>query len=146
MQISVVCVGKIKDRQLRVLLDDYAKRIGHYTKWREIEVRDGKAEVVAAELRKATPARATTLALEVEGKAWSSHELSQYLGRCQNASVSSLVFYIGGAYGLPKEISSSAHLQISLSRMTLPHRLARLVLFEQIYRAFTILNNEPYSH
>ena len=72
--------------------------------------------------------------------------LAQHLGRCEGEGVQSAVFLIGGSYGLPKVISKRADVQLSLSAMTLPHRLARLLLAEQVYRGFTILRNEPYSH
>ncbi|MBP7681861.1 MAG: 23S rRNA (pseudouridine(1915)-N(3))-methyltransferase RlmH, partial [Deltaproteobacteria bacterium] len=73
-------------------------------------------------------------------------QLAQHLGRCEGEGVQSAVFLIGGSYGLPKVISKRADVQLSLSAMTLPHRLARLLLAEQVYRGFTILRNEPYSH
>ena len=76
----------------------------------------------------------------------SSRELSQWLDRAQTESVQTLVFVIGGADGLPQDVSKQADLRLSLSAMTLPHRLARLFLAEQIYRAFTILRGEPYDH
>ena len=78
--------------------------------------------------------------------ALSSDELARYVGQCEDGAVQHLAFLIGGSYGLPKAVSARADLQLSLGRMTLPHRLARLVLFEQVYRAFTILRGEPYSH
>jgi 23S rRNA (pseudouridine1915-N3)-methyltransferase len=86
------------------------------------------------------------IALEVSGRALSSHDLAQLVGRAEDGSVLHLVFLIGGAYGLPPRTSQAADQQISLSQLTLPHRLARLVLVEQLYRAFTILRGEPYSH
>ncbi|MBZ0116978.1 MAG: 23S rRNA (pseudouridine(1915)-N(3))-methyltransferase RlmH, partial [Sandaracinaceae bacterium] len=78
--------------------------------------------------------------------AWSSERLARFVGDCELRSVSSIAFLIGGSYGLPPELSRGADLRVSLSAMTLPHRLARVVLAEQIYRAFTILRGEPYSH
>jgi len=86
------------------------------------------------------------VALEVEGRALSSDELARFVGGALDGAVQHLVFLIGGSYGLPPGISRAADAQISLSRMTLPHRLARVLLVEQIYRAFTILRGEPYSH
>ena len=86
------------------------------------------------------------VALEVEGKAMSSHQLARFIGDCEQTAVSDVTFLIGGAYGLPPEVSRAADIQLSLSAMIIPHRLARVLLVEQIYRAFTILRNEPYSH
>ena len=85
-------------------------------------------------------------ALEVGGRAFDSAGLARWVGEQELAATGTLAFLIGGAYGLPASVSQRAHVRLSLSGLTLPHRLARLVLAEQIYRAFTILRNEPYSH
>jgi 23S rRNA (pseudouridine1915-N3)-methyltransferase len=146
MHIHVIAVGKIKERGLRELIDDYAKRIGRYATLHELELKDEGESEVEARLTRALPARSRVVALEVLGKAMSSDELARYVGQCEDGAVQHLAFLIGGSYGLPKAISARADLQLSLGRMTLPHRLARLVLFEQVYRAFTILRGEPYSH
>lgn len=146
MHVHIVAVGKIKERGLRELLDDYGKRIGRYATLRELELKDeGESEVEERMLR-ALPPRARVVALEVLGKPLSSEELARYVGQCVDGAVQNLVFLIGGSYGLPKAIAQRADMQLSLGRMTLPHRLARLVLFEQVYRSFTILRGEPYSH
>jgi 23S rRNA (pseudouridine1915-N3)-methyltransferase len=146
VHIHVIAVGKIKERGLRELIDDYAKRIGRYATLRELELKDEGENEVRERIQKALPARARVVALEVLGKPLSSEELARYVGQCEDGAVQHVVFLIGGSYGLPKEVSARADLQLSLGRMTLPHRLARLVLFEQVYRAFTILRGEPYSH
>ena len=146
MHVHVIAVGKIKERGERAWIDDYAKRIGRYASYHELELKDGNEAEVEERFRKALPARASVVALEVEGKAWSSTELSRYVGQCEDGAVQNLVFLIGGAYGLPASTSRAAQLRLSLSALTLPHRLARLLLVEQIYRAFTILRGEPYSH
>ena len=146
MHVYVVAVGKIKERGERAWIDEYAKRIGRYATYHELELKDGSEAEVEERFRKALPARATVVALEVDGKAWSSAELARFVGQCADGAVPNLVFLIGGAYGLPPTISRAAQRRLSLSAMTLPHRLARLFLVEQIYRAFTILRGEPYSH
>jgi len=86
------------------------------------------------------------VALEVNGERWTSDKLARFLGDCDLHAVTDVAFLIGGAYGLPPEVSKAADRRLSLSDLTLPHRLARLVLAEQLYRGFTILRNEPYSH
>jgi 23S rRNA (pseudouridine1915-N3)-methyltransferase len=145
--VYVVAVGKIKERGAREWIDDYAKRIGRYATYHEVELKDGTQAEVEERFRKAVPARASVVALEVDGKALGSHELARFVGQCEDGgTVANLVFLIGGAYGLPPSTSRAANLRLSLSAMTLPHRLARLFLVEQIYRAFTILRGEPYSH
>jgi 23S rRNA (pseudouridine1915-N3)-methyltransferase len=146
VHVHVIAVGKIKERGERAWIDDYAKRIGRYASYHELELKDGSEAEVEERFRKALPARASVVALEVEGKAWSSNELARFVGQCEDGAVQNVVFLIGGAYGLPASTSRAAQLRLSLSALTLPHRLARLLLVEQIYRAFTILRGEPYSH
>src|SRR5690606_18084950 len=139
-------VGKIKERAVREVLDDYLGRIRRYAKLEEIELKDGPEEVVRERFERAIDARGRTIALEVEGHAWSSPRLAEAIGECELRSIPTLTFLIGGAYGLPPAVSRAADVRLSLGAMTLPHRLARVVLAEQIYRGFTILRNEPYSH
>jgi 23S rRNA (pseudouridine1915-N3)-methyltransferase len=146
VHLHVIAVGKIKERGLRELIDDYARRIGRYGTYHELELKDAPQDEVEERFRKAIPARSRVYALEVEGRAVSSHELAQLVGKAEDTSIMNLVFLIGGSYGLPPATSRAADAQLSLSKLILPHRLARLFLVEQLYRAFTILRNEPYSH
>jgi len=146
VKIAIIAVGKVKQPGLRAELDDYLKRLSRYTSCSEIELKDGGDGEVAARFEKAIPDRARRIALEVNGKSLSSHGLADLVANAEQTAVPSLAFLIGGSYGLPKAISASAQLQLSLSALTLPHRLARLLLAEQLYRAYTILRNEPYSH
>ena len=146
MRIVVAAVGKVKERGLREAIDDYAKRIGRYARYEEAELKDGNEAEVAARFDKVIPDRFRVVALEVDGVAWSSERLAGFVGECENTGVSGVAFLIGGAYGLPPATSRRADVRLSLSAMTLPHRLARLVLVEQVYRAYTILRGEPYSH
>ena len=146
MRVRIIAVGKAKDRDLRSLLGDYYTRIGRYAKLEEIEVKDGKVAEVAERLARSIPDRSRVVALEVDGQSMSSRGLATWLERAENQSVQTVVFLIGGAYGLPPELSKKADLRLSLSAMTLPHRLARLFLAEQIYRGFSILRGEPYDH
>jgi 23S rRNA (pseudouridine1915-N3)-methyltransferase len=146
MRIVVVAVGKVKERGLREAIDEYEGRIKRYCKLDEIEIADTGEKDVAAKLQKAIPNRARTIALEVGGERMSSQKFAQLVGRCEVGAVANVCFVIGGSYGLPKELSDACDVRLSLSDMILPHRIARLFLVEQIYRAFTILRNEPYSH
>ena len=146
MHVRIIAVGKAKDRELRALLGDYYARIGRYAKLEEIEIKDGKEAEVSDRLSRGIPERSRVVALEVDGRSLSSHELSKWIDRAENDSVQTLVFLIGGSYGLPPELSKKADLRLSLSAMTFPHRLARLVLAEQVYRAFSISRGEPYDH
>lgn len=131
---------------MRAVLDDYLGRIGRYGRVEEVELKDAPEDALVERFRKAIPERARVVALEVDGRGCSSEGLAELVGRCENDGVAAMAFLIGGAYGLPPAVSKQADVRLSLSPMTLPHRLCRVVLAEQIYRAFTILRNEPYSH
>jgi 23S rRNA (pseudouridine1915-N3)-methyltransferase len=147
VHVHVVAVGKIKERGIREAVDDYAKRIGRYAQYHELELKDLPSDDLIEKFTRSIPARARVFALEVEGRALTSPGLAQLVGRAEDDSaIQHLVFLIGGSYGLPPQVSKAADVQLSLSSMTLPHRLARLLLVEQVYRAFTILRGEPYSH
>jgi 23S rRNA (pseudouridine1915-N3)-methyltransferase len=146
VRVRIIAVGKIKEKPTQELLRDYYGRIDRYARFDEVELKDGTEEEVTERFERAIPERSRVVALEVLGQRWSSEQLAQHLGRCEGEGVQSAVFLIGGSYGLPKVISKRADVQLSLSAMTLPHRLARLLLAEQVYRGFTILRNEPYSH
>jgi 23S rRNA (pseudouridine1915-N3)-methyltransferase len=146
VNVRIVAVGKIKERGIREALDDYYGRIAHYARFEEVELKDGAADEVEKRFAKAIPEGARVIALEVEGQALDSHGLARLVGAAEDTAVRHLVFLIGGSYGLPASVRARASAELSLSRMTLPHRLARLFLAEQIYRAFTILRGEPYSH
>jgi len=145
MRISIIAVGKVKQPGLRAEIDDYLGRIRRYATCSEVELKDAKARELVPRMLRALPERALVVALEVDGKAFDSRGLATWLEGVERAP-GSVVFLIGGAYGLPPEVPERANLRLSLSKLPLPHRLARLFLCEQISRAFTILRNEPYSH
>ena len=146
MRVVLLAVGKVKERPLRAVLDDYLGRIQRYARLEEIELKDLPAAELVDKIDKRIDPNGRTVALEVEGATWSSQELAAQVGECELRSVPTLTFLIGGSPGLPPEVSRKAHRRFSLARITLPRRLARVVLAEQIYRAFTILRGEPYSH
>lgn len=152
MRISVIAVGSMKEPHFRAAADEYLKRLRPYADVRVTEVRDrdlgaDEARAVAEEGRgilKAVPDGAFVAALEADGREMSSEELAEWLGARMNAGDSDIAFVIGGAAGMSPEVRSAARERLSLSRMTLPHQLARVVLLEQVYRAFRILRGEPY--
>ncbi len=146
MRITIVAVGKVKQPGLRAEIDEYLKRIRRYARCDEVELRDGPAAEVAAGFRKALGDRVRSVALEAGGESWDTKRFAAFMGRCENEGVATVAWLIGGSYGLPKQVSTSADIRLSLSPLTFPHRLVRLVLVEQIYRGFTILRGEPYSH
>jgi len=139
VKLFVVAVGKIREKSLRAVANDYLERASHYARVSEVEV---KAD---AELERALPREATVIALDPAGDAVTSRELAARLERWGRRGKGDVAFVIGGAEGIPKGVLDGAHARLSLSSLTLPHRLARVVLFEQIYRAFTILRGEPYA-
>jgi 23S rRNA (pseudouridine1915-N3)-methyltransferase len=139
VKIVVVAVGKLKERELRVVADDYLGRIRRHVRCDEVEVKTDAA------LARALPGDATLVALEVDGAETSSEGLARQIERWGSQGKGVVAFVIGGAEGIPADVSQRAHARLSLSRLTLPHRLARVVLYEQIYRAMTILRGEPYA-
>lgn len=139
MKLFVVAAGKLKERELRTVADDYLGRIRRYVKCDEIEVKSGK------ELAGALPSGALVVALEVDGDALTSTELSKRVQRWGSMGKGVVAFVIGDADGIPKDLSRSAAARLSLSKLTLPHRLARVLLLEQLYRSLSILRGEPYA-
>lgn len=146
MRIAIIAVGKLKQVGLRAEVDDYLGRIRRYHPCEEIELKDAPERELIERFRRAIPQRSLVVALEVGGHSHDTAGFARWLGQREQDAGAQLAFLIGGAYGLPAQISAEAQLKFSLSKLTLPHRLARLVLAEQLYRACTILRNEPYNH
>jgi 23S rRNA (pseudouridine1915-N3)-methyltransferase len=145
MRLVVVAVGRIKERPLRAMVDEYLGRIRRYVPCDEIELQDAPRQKLELDIAKVTQG-ATVVALEVDGKALSSPVFAREVERLGSRGKGIVAFLIGGADGIPPEISKKAAERISLSSLTFPHRLARLLLVEQLYRAMTILRGEPYAH
>ena len=151
LKVRVVSVGKDRSGLFAPAVDEYASRLRHYTTFELIELtqaaRRGTNASKSQEARlilERIGERDWLVALDEHGAAVSSRELCQYLQRALNQS-RDLLFAVGGDEGLGPEVLAAAHRTLSLSRLTLPHRLARLVLVEQLYRAFTMLRGEPYA-
>jgi len=142
MKILVLAVGRLKESHWREAQDEYFKRLKRYAPTEIKECKDNAALVAAV------PARAHLVLLDERGDNWSSEELAKKLIAVEEShgGGAPLVFAIGGADGLPAELKSRAVRTLAFGRATLPHRLARIVLLEQIYRAYTILRGEPYHH
>ncbi len=141
-----MAVGRVRRGPWRELLDDYARRLRRYGPFEEVELRDAPEGRLVDQLARQAGSRDRRIALEVDGAHWDTARLARFLEARRGDGTASLVFYVGGAYGLPQRFSRACEHRLSLSPMTLPHRLARLVLFEQLYRAHTILAGEPYDH
>ena len=137
MRYRVVAVGRMKDPALRAACDDYIERLRHYTKLEEREVKD-ETRVLAA-----VPEGSRLIALTRKGDAWTSGQLAEWTGRWEMDG-RDVAFAIGGADTLPDEVLRKAELLWSLSRLTFPHELARVVVYEQLYRAYTIRRGEKY--
>ncbi len=152
MRLRVAAVGKLKERYWREACAEYAKRLGRYATVEVIEVPDrdlshGVDRAVAAEgadLLRALPSGSHVVALEIGGRQVSSETLAARLEALMSGGTADVTFVVGGSAGLAAAVSDRADERMSLSRMTLPHQLCRVVLLEQLYRAFRIIRNEPY--
>jgi 23S rRNA (pseudouridine1915-N3)-methyltransferase len=142
VRLIVIAVGKIKERGLREVLNDYLTRVRRYVPCDELELREGKG--VEAAMRAAIPQQAYVVTLEVDGTQMTSEQLSALVVARGSEHKGEVAFLIGGADGLPMGISQAADMRLSMSRMTMAHRVARLVLAEQLYRAVSIWKGEPY--
>ena len=141
MKLTLLAVGKLKDDWAVDGCAEYEKRLKRHSPIESIEVRDDKALLARVP---APGSRARVIALDVRGDELSSEELAERVQLWQRSGATSVCFFIGGADGLPADLVKRADERISLGRMTLPHRIARLVLLEQLYRAFSIVRGEPY--
>ena len=156
MNINVLCVGKIKEKYFTDAIAEYSKRLSRFVKLNIIEVADEKIPDNASEkemeivknkegerILSKLPANSFTVTLCVEGKELSSTELAAKISDVSMTS-SNITFIIGGSLGLSDDVKAASHLRLSFGRITLPHQLIRVVLLEQLYRAFKINNNETY--
>ena len=148
--IKIITVGSIKEKYLKDAIEEYIKRISKYTNIKIIEVKDeglvepNKSLILEEEkILKHINDKDYIITLEIEGKELSSTEFADKLDKI-TLEASTITFIIGGSYGLSENIKSKAKLHLSFSKMTFPHQLFRVLLLEQIYRAFKINNNESY--
>lgn len=157
MKITLITVGKIKEKYLRDAIAEYSKRLSRYCKLEIIEVADEKtpdhASVVventirdkeAERIMKYVKEDAYVITLEINGKLLSSEELSAKINQLGIQGTSHIIFIIGGSIGLGKEVLARSDYALSFSKMTFPHQLMRVILLEQIYRSYRIINGEPY--
>ncbi len=157
MNINILCVGKIKEKFYSNAIDEYSKRLSKYCSLKIVEVADEKTSEDSSDnemtiikdkegnrLLKHIGERDFVIALSIEGHAFDSVSFSNYIADLQLKGNSTIDFVIGGSLGLSKEVIKRANYEISFSKMTFPHQLMRVILLEQIYRAFRIMKNEPY--
>ena len=138
MKLVIVAAGKLREPWVREGCAEYEKRIARHLPTEIVEVKDSAA--LAARI----PERARLVALDERGKQPSSQELADRLAAWMSSGVANVVFLLGDADGLPAPLLARADEKLALSRLTLPHRLARLILLEQLYRALSIVRGEPY--
>jgi 23S rRNA (pseudouridine1915-N3)-methyltransferase len=146
MKIKVAWIGKTKEPAIQALTDEYFKRISRFAEVSSLAVKDEAVVLSLASAerqRDRQKERHKLILLDARGKQFSSEEFSAFLEREQLAAIP-LLFAIGGSDGFSEEARKQASFILSLGKMTLPHELARVILVEQIYRAFTILKNHPY--
>lgn len=142
--IKIVCVGKIKENYLNLLIDDYSKRINKYHKLEIIQVKDNdNIQLETKEILKHIDSNDYNIALSIDGKNYDSREFSNHFEKLFITN-SVITFIIGGSNGLEDEVYKLCNEKISFSKFTFPHGLFRGILLEQIYRAFKIMNNESY--
>ena len=161
MKIDILCVGKIKEKFYRDALAEYSKRLSRYCTLNIIEVADEKTpdnasenvvqdilEKEATRLQKYIPDKGQNdthvITLEINGKELTSEKLAEKISSLNVNGVSHIIFIIGGSLGLHESITKRADFHLSFSPMTFPHQLMRVILLEQVYRSFRIINHEPY--
>ena len=156
MKIKLLAIGKTDDKNLQVLIQNYEKRLKHYIKFElevipdlknaknlsESEQKEKEGNLI---IKKVNPSDQLML-LDEKGVMHTSKEFSKFMQKKMNAGIKQLVLVIGGPYGFSEEVYKRSQGKISLSKMTFSHQMIRLFIVEQIYRAFTILRNEPYHH
>ncbi len=157
MKITLICVGKLKEKYLVQGVDEYVKRLSRYCSLEIIELMDEKTpdhggEALEEQIKRKEGERilkvlkedAYCIALAIEGNMLSSEELADRIDRLGVNGTSHICFIIGGSLGLSDEVLKRADYLLSFSRMTFPHQLMRMILLEQVYRSYRIMNNQPY--
>ncbi|MEE0753127.1 23S rRNA (pseudouridine(1915)-N(3))-methyltransferase RlmH [Frisingicoccus sp.] len=157
MKISIICVGKIKEKFYRMALDEYSKRLSRYCKLEILEVADEKTPDNASNhevelikdkegerILKNIRRDATVIALAIDGKMLSSEQLADKIRQLGVMGESHIQFIIGGSLGLSDRVLEAADMLLSFSKMTFPHQLMRVILLEQVYRSYRIIQGEPY--
>ena len=156
MNIKLLLVGKTDEGSLQGLIDNYIKRLNHYNRF-EVEILPDlkNTKNLSSEQQKQKEGKLILekistsdflVLLDENGKQYSSEAFSEYIQKRLNSGMKQLIFVVGGPYGFSEEVYARAQGKVSLSKMTFSHQMVRLFFVEQLYRAFTILKNEPYHH
>ena len=148
--LKIICVGKIKEKYLKDAIDEYSKRISKYNDIKLIEINDETTTDInknlkkeEEQIRKYIDIKDYVIALDIDGKELTSQQLATTIDNIFNYN-SNITFIIGGSYGISDNLKKEANLRLSFSKLTFPHQLFRVILLEQIYRSFKIINNEVY--
>lgn len=151
MRFRIIWIGKTRDARLRALIEDYAERLAHFVRYEVTELKDpGRTDKtgIDKETRRISDALrpgSFTVLLDPEGAEWTSLELAAQVKNWESSGVKEVAFVIGGPNGFGPELKGRADKRWSLSRLTLTHEMARVLLLEQLYRAFTIIHGLPYQ-
>lgn len=142
--IKIICVGKIKEKYLKDLIEDYKTRITKYHKIEIIELKDSNINTESNEILETISDKDYNICMDINGKEMTSVELSSLIDNTFTSGHGTITFIIGGSDGISDNVKNKCDLKLSFSRLTFPHGLFRGILLEQIYRSFKILNNESY--
>ncbi|MDQ2746180.1 MAG: 23S rRNA (pseudouridine(1915)-N(3))-methyltransferase RlmH [Acidobacteriota bacterium] len=145
MKFRFVWVGKTKDKNWQALQSEYLQRLSHFVKYEITELRDETKKLESERIIEKVNQSQFVCLLDVKGRAVSSHELAGIIENWQNRGLKEIAFVIGGASGVASEVVEKADFSLSLSFLTLTHETARVILAEQLYRAFTIIKGFPYQ-
>lgn len=145
MRFRFVWVGKTKDKNWRALQEDYCERLSHFVKFEIVELKDADKETEGKLILEKLNQSQFVCLLDVKGRSVSSHGLATEIEKWQNRGLKEVIFIIGGAEGVASEVVERANNSLSLSFLTFTHEMARVVLLEQLYRAFTIIKGFPYQ-
>lgn len=149
MRFRFVWIGKTKDKNWRLLQEEYLQRLSHFVKFEITEIKESAAhegvEIESKRILENVNQSPFVCLLDVKGRSISSHALAAEIEKWQNRGLKEIVFVIGGAKGVSSEVVERANYSLSLSFLTLTHEMARVVLVEQLYRAFTIIKGYPYQ-
>jgi 23S rRNA (pseudouridine1915-N3)-methyltransferase len=144
MKLKVVWIGKTKEPAIQLLTDEYLQRLSRYVEAEGIPLKDETALLLLQRVNSGSRTKPVLILLDSKGKQLSSEELATFLGNHQDSNPAPLVFAIGPANGFGEETRKSGTMILSLGKMTIAHELARVLVLEQLYRAFTILRGHPY--
>jgi 23S rRNA (pseudouridine1915-N3)-methyltransferase len=156
MKVTLLCMGKAREHFIQEGIEKYVRYLRHYA---DLEIRELKEEKIqdlkeapgirkreAAKILKTIPAGAYTISLDERGEEFTSHEFAAFLNKTIESGVREMIFIVGGALGLDEQVIAGSRRRMALSRWTLTHEMARLVLIEQLYRAYTIITGKTYHY